>query len=185
MLCCPFQMYHIHTKTHTQRHTFSLTTPLNKFLLTSEIAILMQGYSFSLLFHINSFSLQTFPPGSLGPSTLLNRKLFFSIANSVSLPPSLTFRCHPSTSPMPDCSDRPEFQVGGIWSLRGEKLWQWGPLSNHWTQSPEPLIKKSWRLLGANRAAVSHSAVDWLPENSLCVPETTVEYAGRGWGNAS
>lgn len=114
MLCCPFQMYHIHTKTHTQRHLFSLTTPLNKFLLTSEIAILVQGYSFSLLFHINSFSLQTFPPGSLWPSTLLNRKLFFSIANSVSLPLSLTFRCHPSTSSMPDCFDRPEIQVGGF-----------------------------------------------------------------------
>ena len=142
----------------------------------------MWGYSSSQHFHINSsHPLQTFPPGSLLP-TLLNRKLLFSSANSVSPPPSLTFRCHPSTASMPDCFDRPEFQAGGIWSLHGVELWQWGPLSNRWTQSPEPPIKKSWRLLGACRAAVSHSSVDWLPENSLCVPETTVEYAGGGGG---
>lgn len=114
MLCCPFRMYHIHTETRAQAHPFSLTTSLNKLLLTSEIAILVQGYSFSQQFHINSFSLQTFPPGSLQPSTLLNHKLFFSIANSVSLPPSLTFRCHPSTTSMPDCFDRPEIQAGGF-----------------------------------------------------------------------
>lgn len=133
------------------------------------------------------FALQTFPPGSPLPA-LLNRKLLFSTANSVTLPPSLTFRCHPSTASMPDCFDRPEIQAGrGISSLHGVELWQWGPLSNRRTQSPEPPIKKSWRLLGARRAAVFHSSVDWLPENSLCVPETTVEYAGGGgrcWGDA-
>lgn len=108
MLCCPYRTYHAHTKTRAHTHHFSLTTPLNKLLLTSEIAILVQGYSFSQQFHINSFSfLQTLPPGSLLPSTPLNHKQLFSTANFVSLPPSLTFRCHSSAASMPDCFDRP------------------------------------------------------------------------------
>lgn len=54
------------------------------------------------------------------PSNFLDRKLLFSAANSVPLPPALTFRCHPSTASMPDCFDRPQIRAsGGISSVRG------------------------------------------------------------------
>lgn len=93
---------HVHARTH-----ISHLTQVNKLLLTSEITILVQGYSFSQHFFFSL--LQTFPSGSLLSATSLSlQTAFFHCQLCLSLILSLIFKCHSSANSIPDCFDRLE-----------------------------------------------------------------------------
>lgn len=111
--------------THTHKHTRAHTSLLSYNSTEQTLSHLRNCYFGAGPFLFPAVPHKFFLPLNIHilswlPSNRLDRKLLFSAANSVALPPAPTVRCHPSAASMPDCFDRPQIRASvGILSLRG------------------------------------------------------------------
>lgn len=148
MFCCFYRTQHTHTNPHclSLSHTHTslfFMTPLNKLFLTSEIAILVQGYSFSQQFPINSFFLlRTFPPAFPYSISKTANCSFPLPALSLTLPPSPSDATHP----LPPC----------LTALTGPRFRRWVGVGGGFDPSMESCTGSGVHSPTTGRRALSH-----------------------------